>query len=71
MITISDQARSIVALVEARDRLAQEAANCNEHTRQLIVSFNRMMQETSTLQKAILEKMAAVDETIKKIAQSC
>lgn len=71
MVTISDKAKSLAALCEAKEELTREAAKCNAHTQHLINEFHRMMTETSELQKDILEKMAAVEESIKKIAQTC
>lgn len=71
MVTISDKAKSLAALCDAKEELVREANKCNLHMQQLIANFNRMMLETSDLQKDILEKMAAVDESMKKIAQTC
>lgn len=71
MVTISDKAKSLVALVEAKEQLARDAAKCNEDTQFLIIKFQRMLWEASELQKTILDKMAAVDESIKKIAETC
>ena len=71
MVTISDKAKSLAALCEAKEELAREATKCNAHSQHLVAEFHKAMQETSDRQKDILEKMAAVDESIKKIAQTC
>lgn len=70
MVTITDRAKAVLALSEEREGLLKSAEKCNAHTQSLIADFHRMMQETSDLQEEILEKIAAIDEIMKKILES-
>lgn len=68
-VTISDDARAIIALYEKREHLQDYSANLTLLMQRTQKEFVQKMMQISTEQKCIVEKMTDIDDMIEKIKQ--
>jgi hypothetical protein len=66
-VTISDDARAIIALYEKREELQDHSANLTLLVQRTQQEFVQKMLQISSEQKSIIEKMTDIDDMIEQI----